>query len=258
MVAHGLARTSPEGKFLLRHEDIDSTRVREVFYQGIEEDLAWLGLLWNERALRQTTRHAAYAAALARLRENRLVYPCFCTRKSIHEEWANIAAAPHGPDGPIYPGTCRMLSPALQLEKIAAGLPHAWRLDSRLAASLAGPLTFHDLRFGTVEVNSNLLGDVVLARKDIGTAYHLAVVVDDAFQQITHVTRGDDLLASTHVHRLLQAALDLPEPIYLHHALVVDAHGTRLAKRSDSLAIAALREAGLTPAEVLARAQHGH
>ena len=257
MVAHTQARQAPGGRFLLRHEDIDGPRVREVFYQGIEEDLAWLGLRWDEPPLRQTTRSAAYAATLARLRESGLVYPCFCTRREIHQEWATMAAAPQGTEPPVYPGTCRHLPPRVQQQQLAAGTPHAWRLDSRHAAALAGPLTFHDLRGGTVAVNPDLLGDVVLARKDIGTAYHLAVVVDDAFQQISHVTRGEDLLASTHVHRLLQAILGLPEPLYLHHPLVLDAHGVRLAKRSDAQAIATLRAAGLTPAEVRARAQHG-
>jgi glutamyl-Q tRNA(Asp) synthetase len=133
-----------------------------------------------------------------------------------------MAAAPQGAAPPVYPGTCRDLTPDIQQRKLAAAIPHAWRLDSHKAAALAGPLTFLDLRFGSVRVNPGLLGDVVLARKDIGTAYHLAVVVDDAFQQISHVTRGDDLLPSTHVHRLLQSVLDLPEPAYLHHPLVLD------------------------------------
>ena len=252
-VAHGLARRAPDGVFLLRFEDIDTPRVREEHYQGIEEDLAWLGFHWDETPLRQSDRTAAYEAALATLRGKGLVYPCFCTRREIQEEWANIAAAPQGPEGPLYPGTCRRISADEQAEKIAAGIPHSWRLDSAMAASITGPLTFQDLSFGTLEVNPDLLGDVVLARKDIGTAYHLAVVVDDAFQQITHVTRGEDLLASTHVHRPLQALLGLPEPAYLHHPLVLDERGKRLAKRHDALSIAALREAGLTPAGVLAR-----
>jgi glutamyl-Q tRNA(Asp) synthetase len=253
-VAHDLARQSPDGRFLLRHEDIDGSRVREDFYQGIEDDLAWLGLHWDEPPLRQTSRIAAYAAALARLRENGLVYPCFCTRREIQQEWAGMAAAPQESPTPVYPGTCRKLSPDRQQHHLAANIPHAWRLNSHMAANLTGPLTFHDLRFGTLPVNPDLLGDVVLARKDIGTAYHLAVVVDDAFQQISHVTRGDDLLPSTHVHRLLQAILGLPEPTYLHHPLVTDEHGKRLAKRCDAQSIAALRDAGLTPHQVLARA----
>lgn len=246
-VAHDLARKAPDGVFLLRFEDIDTLRVRQEFYHGIEEDLAWLGFHWDEEPLRQSDRTAAYETALANLRGKNLVYPCFCTRREIQDEWANMAAAPQGPEGPLYPGTCRRISPAEQAEKIAAGIPHAWRLDSGMAAAITGPLTFQDLRFGTTTVNPDLLGDVVLARKDIGSAYHLAVVVDDAFQQITHVTRGEDLLPSTHVHRLLQVLLDLPEPVYLHHPLILDEQGKRLAKRHDALALATLRESGLAP-----------
>jgi glutamyl-Q tRNA(Asp) synthetase len=256
-VAHDLARKHPGGRFLLRHEDIDGPRVRDEFYQYIEEDLKWLGLRWDGEPLRQTTRGAAYDAALARLRESGLAYPCFCTRREIQFELANMAAAPQGPEGPAYPGTCRKLTGREQQEKLNSGMPHAWRLDSRKAAASTGPLTFHDLRFGTITINPDLLGDVVLARKDIGTAYHLAVVVDDAFQQITHVTRGEDLLPSTHVHRLLQVLLDLPEPVYLHHRLVLDEHGKRLAKRCDALSIAAMREQGMSASEVLTIAGTG-
>jgi glutamyl-Q tRNA(Asp) synthetase len=253
-VAHTLARQSPGGSFLLRHEDLDTPRVRDSFYQGIEDDLQWLGLLWDEPPLRQTTRSAAYQSALNRLQKNELIYPCFCTRRDIQNESASIASAPHAPQASTYPGTCRRLSPQQRHDQLAAGTPHAWRLDSHRTFSRTGPLSFLDLRFGSIAVNPDLLGDVILARKDIGCSYHLAVVIDDAFQQITHVTRGDDLLPSTHVHRLLQALLNLPEPVYLHHPLVLDTHGKRLAKRCDALAIAALRQAGFTPAEALARA----
>jgi len=253
-IAHSLARESPEGEFLLRHEDIDGSRVREEFYQGIEEDLGWLGLFWDGVPLRQTGRLEAYEAALDDLRERELVYPCFCTRKEIQEEWSRMSSAPQGPEGPVYPGTCRRLSISERQAKLHAGLSPAWRLDSGKAASLAGPLEFQDLRDGITAVNPGLLGDVVLARKDIGTAYHLAVVVDDAFQEITHITRGDDLLHSTHVHRLLQALLGLPEPIYFHHRLVLDEEGRRLAKRADSKSVTSLRAAGRPPGEVLAMA----
>ncbi len=227
-------------------------RVREEFYQGIEEDLTWLGLDWDETALRQSTRTGAYESALNALRDQGLVYPCFCTRKEIQEEWARMSSAPQGPEGPVYPGICRGMAEDVREEKINSGLPHAWRLDSRKAAELTGPLTFRDLRFGIIPVNPDLTGDVVLSRKDIGTAYHLAVVVDDAFQEISHVTRGEDLLSSTHVHRLLQSLLGFPEPLYLHHELMLDEQGKRLAKRNDSLSISTLRQGGLSPAEVLA------
>ncbi|MGL4400653.1 MAG: tRNA glutamyl-Q(34) synthetase GluQRS [Luteolibacter sp.] len=253
-VAHSLARREG-GVFLLRHEDIDGPRVREEFYAGIEEDLRWLGLDWDGEPLRQTTRISAYGAALEALRTFGLVYPCFCTRREIQQEWARMGAAPQGPDGPAYPGTCRALPTDLAMEKICAGISFAWRLDSVRAAAVTGPLRFQDLRFGEVPVSPTRLGDVVLARKDIGTAYHLAVVVDDAFQQITHVTRGEDLLPSTHVHRQLQALLGLPEPAYLHHPLMLDEHGHRLAKRHDSRSIASLRESGWNRCEVLAKCE---
>ncbi|MES2923196.1 MAG: tRNA glutamyl-Q(34) synthetase GluQRS [Verrucomicrobiota bacterium] len=252
-VAHSLARDAG-GVFLLRHEDIDGPRVREEFYQGIEEDLQWLGLKWDGDALRQTSRISAYEAALESLRERGLVYPCFCTRREIQDEWARMGAAPQGPEAPVYPGTCLKLTEGERQARFSAGIPCAWRLDSRKAAEITGPLTFRDLRFGEIPVSRRLLGDVVLARRDIGTAYHLAVVVDDAFQEITHVTRGEDLLSSTHVHRMLQVLLGYPEPRYLHHALVLDNAGQRLAKRNDSLSIKTLRDRGMSPAEVLALA----
>jgi glutamyl-Q tRNA(Asp) synthetase len=244
-VGHEFARRH-RGKFLLRHEDIDATRVRKEFYAGIETDLHWLGLQWDEPPLRQTQRISAYTAALENLNSLGVIYPCFCTRREINE-----IAAPQGPEGPLYPGTCRQLSANERQEKLANGISHSWRLDAEKAAQLTGPLTFTDLLHDTIAVDPHLLGDVVLARKDIGTAYHLAVVVDDAFQEISHVTRGADLLSSTHVHRLLQALLELPEPAYLHHPLVLDDAGKRLAKRHDSLSLVAMREAGKTPAEIL-------
>lgn len=250
-VAHGLARQHG-GEFRLRHEDIDATRVREEYYRGIETDLRWLGLEWDGEALRQSTRLAAYEAALKDLQDRGLVYPCFCTRREIQEEVAAMGAAPQGPEGPLYPGTCRNLSTAQRRQRLAAGEAPAWRLDAQMGAAITGDLAFTDLRHGRIVVRPDLLGDVVLARKDIGTAYHLAVVVDDAFQAITHVTRGEDLLPATHVQRLLQALLGLPEPRYLHHELVCDEQGRRLAKRHDALAIATLRAAGLSPAAVLA------
>ncbi len=240
------------GAFLLRHEDIDAPRVREEFYQGIEEDLEWLGLRWDGDALRQSSRIPAYDAALEALRERGLVYPCFCTRREIQDEWARMGGAPQGPAAAVYPGTCQKLTTAARQAKLGSGMPYAWRLDSRKARELAGPLTFHDLRFGKISVDPDLLGDVVLARKDIGTAYHLAVVVDDAFQEISHITRGEDLLSSTHVHRLLQVLLGFPAPIYQHHPLMLDEAGNRLAKRCDALSIAALRQQGLSATEVLA------
>jgi glutamyl-Q tRNA(Asp) synthetase len=241
------------GQFLLRFEDIDHTRVKPEFYGAIEEDLRWLGLDWDGPALRQSARTAAYAAALDELRRAGVAYPCFCTRREIEEEVARMVSAPHGPEGALYPGICRRLSEEEKNARLAAGQQPAWRLDAGKAAEITGGLFFTDARHGRIPVDPGLLGDVVLARKDIGTSYHLAVVVDDAFQQVTLVTRGEDLLPSTHVHRMLQAFLGFPEPAYLHHALVVDENGVRLAKRHDALSIRALREAGQTPSDVLAR-----
>lgn len=250
-VARDLA-VEAHGEFLLRFEDIDSTRVREEYFDGIEEDLAWLGLSWNGEPLRQMERLAAYDSALAALRDLEVVYPCFCTRREIEEEISRMRGAPQGPEGPLYPGICRRLSPLEREDRIAGGLPFSWRLDAVKASEIAGPLDFRDRRHGRIAVEAGLLGDVILARKDIGTSYHLAVVVDDAFQEISHVTRGEDLLASTHVHRLLQRLLNLPEPEYLHHRLILDSEGKRLAKRHDSRSIRALREMGRTPESLLA------
>ena len=255
-VAREVAQQSTKGRFLLRFEDIDTPRVKPPYYDAIETDLQWLGLSWDDTPLRQSTRSEAYQSALAQLKSIGAIYPCFCTRSEILAETARIPSAPHGPDGPPYPGTCRSLSTTEQQQKIDAGIAHSWRLDSALASKISGPLDFTDLRFGHTRVDPSLLGDVILARKDIGPAYHLAVVVDDAFQGITHVTRGEDLLHSTHVHRLLQAMLKLPVPIYLHHLLVPDENGKRLAKRADSQSITSLRESGKSPQDIFTLIEH--
>ncbi|MGJ8674158.1 tRNA glutamyl-Q(34) synthetase GluQRS [Rubritalea sp.] len=239
------------GRFLLRFEDIDITRVREHFYSACEKDLHDTEIQWLEPPLRQTTRFDAYATALKKLKSLKVVYPCFCTRKDIERELCNLTRAPHGPDGPLYPGTCKKLSKAEIETNLSAGKTPAWRFDANKAKKLTGELTFHDSFRGSIEVNHHLLGDLVLARKDIGTSYHIAVVVDDAFQNITDVTRGKDLLESTHLHRSLQALLEIPEPRYHHHDLVCDAHGERLAKRNDARSIRSLIEKGLTADELI-------
>ena len=249
--ARDLARES-SGSFLLRFEDIDHTRVRPEFYDAIEEDLRWLDIDWTGTPLRQTVRLPAYSAALEQLRTAQVLYPCFCTRREIAEESAHITKAPHGPEGPLYPGTCRSLSTTERSELLTAGKSHCWRLDAAAAAAHTGPLRFLDQLHGTIQVDPTLLGDVILARKDIATSYHLAVVVDDAFQEISLVTRGEDLLPSTHVHRLLQVLLNFPEPTYHHHRLITDEQGQRLAKRDESQTLQALRTAGQSPAQVLA------
>ncbi len=238
------------GRFPLRIEDIDAGRCRPEFEAAIFEDLSWLGLDWEEPVVRQSERMAAYGAALAQLDTAGLLYPCFCTRKDIRAEIARAGHAPHGPDGPLYPGICHHLSPDDRSARIARGDSHALRLDMARAMEAAGALTFSDRKAGTVAVDGTLFGDVVLARKDTPTSYHLAVTVDDAAEGITLVTRGEDLLPATHVHRLLQALLGLPEPAYAHHRLLTDDFGRRFAKRDGSVTIAALRDAGHSAAAV--------
>ena len=240
------------GRFLLRIEDIDRGRCRPEFEAGILEDLAWLGLAWEEPVLRQSERMAIYDDALAALEIHDLLYPCFCTRKDIAREIAAAGHAPHGPDGPVYPGTCRALDAEVRARRVAEGESYALRLKMDEAMALAGPLDFTDHAAGRIAVDGAPFGDVVLARKDVPTSYHLSVTVDDAAQGITLVTRGEDLLPATHVHRILQALLGLPEPAYAHHPLMTDADGKRFAKRDESLTLAALRAAGHTPDEVRA------
>ena len=246
------AAAGEDGKFLLRIEDIDAGRRRPAFEAAIYEDLAWLGLRWEKGVRRQSEHMADYAKALETLDRAGLIYPCFCTRAEIRAEIARSGAAPHGPDGPLYPGTCRGLADAKA--RVAAGESHALRLDMARAAAEAGPLAWRDRARGRIEARPGRFGDVVLARKDTPTSYHLAVTVDDHLQGIGLVTRGADLFEATHVHRLLQALLGLATPEYLHHRLITDGEGRRLAKRHDALAIRALRERGRTPGEVRAMA----
>lgn len=233
------------GRFILRIEDIDKDRCREAFVEAILEDLAWLGIAWETPVRRQSEHMADYAAALQRLEALGVIYPCFCTRADI----AAAAGAPHGIENPIYPGTCKALGPADRAEGMARN-PFAWRLDIEKSCQTTGQLAWRDDRRGHITARPSLLGDVVIARKNAGTSYHLAVVVDDALQGITDVVRGGDLFAATHIHRLLQGLLDLPSPRYHHHALLAGPDGKRLAKRDHAATLAALREAGATPAGI--------
>jgi glutamyl-Q tRNA(Asp) synthetase len=237
-----------DGQFLLRLEDIDQTRCRPEFAAAIEQDLAWLGLDWPRPVRVQSEHFADYAQALHGLRARDLVYPCFCTRSAAVAE---AAGAPHGL-GPVYPGTCRRLSATERAERIAAGTAHAWRLDTARAQAETGPLIWRDLDRGIVQAAPELLGDVVLARKDSPTSYHLSVTWDDALQGVELVTRGQDLFEATHIHRLLQALLDLPVPVWRHHRLLLDADGKRFAKRDKAPTLKAMREAGRTATEVRA------
>jgi len=243
------AARSAGGRFLLRIEDIDRGRARPEFEAAIYDDLAWLGLAWERPVRRQSEHFDDYRQALARLRADGLVYPCFCTRAEIAAEIARSQAAPHGPEGPIYPGTCRALAPALASRRCAAGEPFALRLDvARARVRLGGArLAWHEQGRGEVEAVPESLGDVVLARKDVPTSYHLAVTVDDHLQGVTLVTRGQDLFHATHVHRLLQALLGYGPPEYRHHKLILDAEGRRLAKRDRAATLAELRAGGLAP-----------
>jgi glutamyl-Q tRNA(Asp) synthetase len=242
------------GRFLLRIEDIDHTRCRPAFTDAIIEDLRWLGLDWDGPVRKQSEHFDDYRAMLSRLDRMGLLYPCFCTRREIQAEIARAGGAPQGDMGAAYPGICRKLSAAEREARRHSAADYALRLDVGEALARTGPLHWYEGE-ARIEAEPAALGDVVLARKEMPTSYHLAVTVDDALQAVTLVTRGIDLFAATHIHRLLQALLDLPTPHYQHHPLLTDASGKRLAKRDRALTIRAMRDAGLTPQVVLAEAQ---
>ena len=231
VVAHDLARARG-GAFLLRIEDIDGARSRDALVGEFLADLRWLGLEWDGEVVFQSQRLAAYADAAARLIAMGLLYPCTCTRSEIAR-----AARGQGPDGPIYPGTCRGTMARL-------GDQHAWRLDIAKANARAGPLVWTDELAGPQKATPEIFGDVIVLRRDAPASYHLAATLDDAADGITLVTRGADLFSASHVHRLLQALLDLPVPVWHHHGLLVEQGGTKLAKRRGSPALADLRRAG--------------
>ena len=246
-------------RFLLRIEDIDTTRCRPEFEDAIYEDLAWLGLDWEMPVLRQSERFEAYRTALDALQSQGLLYPCFCTRAEIAAEIARASEAPHGPEGPVYPGTCRHLSEEQREARIASGAPYALRLDSQKAASIIGMLAFEEHgagpegEHGTIAVEPLLFGDVVLARKETPASYHLCVVVDDAFQGVTLVTRGNDLFAAAHIQRVLQMLLGLPAPEYAHHKLILDGSGKKFSKRDSAATLRDLRANGITPYQIKLR-----
>lgn len=256
------------GRFLLRIEDIDRGRCRPEFEHAIYEDLAWLGLDWEQPVRRQSDHMAEYENALTRLDDLGVLYPCFCTRKDIAREIAAADGAPHltqmGPDGPLYPGTCRHLSHQERADLKGAGEAFALRLDTtralelvgelagEIAGQTVGPLSWRDLDRGEIVAQPEIFGDVVLARKDTPTSYHLSVTLDDHIQGVNLVTRGEDLFAATHIHRLLQMLLGLNRPVYRHHGLLLGPEGQRLAKRDKAETLRAMREMGRTPAEVRA------
>jgi len=247
LVAWRRARDSG-GRFLVRLEDIDPTRCRPEFTTAMLDDLAWLGINWDGEVRVQSQHLPDYRAALDKLAARGLLYPCFCTRADIQQS----AAAPHTPDGaPLYPGTCRALPADETAARIAAGVPHALRLDMQRALRFVpGTLAFEEEGEGTVICHPEQFGDAVLARKDAPASYHLCVTHDDALQGITLVTRGEDLKPATHLHRLLQALMGWPAPRYAHHHLLTDASGRRLAKRDRAATLRELRAVGQTPEQV--------
>jgi glutamyl-Q tRNA(Asp) synthetase len=261
ILAHDMARAAG-GTFLLRIEDIDRARSRADWETQILDDLRWLGLAWPAPVMRQSERLPAYRAALGALWARGLLYPCTCARRDI----AAAAAAPHegepptGPDGIVYPGTCRARARTGPLPEATA-----LRLDMAAALAALGPAppgfdetgAGPDGETGRIAVSAGRLvaqvGDVVLARREMGTSYHLAVVLDDAAQGVTHVTRGNDLFAATAIHVVLQRLMGLPTPVYHHHRLIRDEQGRRLAKRDDARALRLYRDAGATPQEIRRR-----
>ena len=242
------------GRFLLRIEDIDPERCKKKYEVELLEDLKWLGLNWPSPVRRQSEHLDDYANALAKLQNMGLLYPCFCSRKDVRAEIASAGYAPHdapqGLEGPLYPGTCRNLSSTEQLSRTASGAPFALRFKTDIALQITGPLTWHDQLTGTQVATPEKFGDPVLARKDTPTSYHLSVTVDDHIQGITCVTRGQDLYSATHIHRLLQALLNLNTPTYSHHQLLTDNQGQRYAKRDNALTLRILRDEGHSAAEV--------
>jgi len=262
MLNFDLARETG-GRFLLRIEDIDSTRCRPEFEAAIDEDLAWLGLSWERPARRQSEHFGEYRAALEQLTALGLIYPAFESRAEIARliaERQKDAPWPRDPDGaPLYPGTARTLHPEERARLLQSGAPYALRLDMAAACARVGRLSWIERgegpggESGTVTADPAAWGDVIIARKEAPTSYHLAVVVDDALQGVTEVVRGQDLFWSTSVHRLLQALLGLPQPVYRHHRLIRDAAGQKLSKSTEATGLRELRAAGVTPAEIRRR-----
>ncbi len=244
------------GKFLLRIEDIDFNRCSSDNTHQILEDLAWLGLEWEEPVRIQSEHLQEYAQVAGQLEEQGVLYPCFCTRKDILREIEEAGRAPHGSEGPLYPGTCRRISEDERISKIGAGDSYSLRLNlekaiASVGVNSSGPdLTWTDTVQGTQQAKPEKLGDVVLVRKDIGTSYHLAVVIDDGIQEVTDVVRGVDLFDSTHIHCVIQALLGLPTPRYHHHELLTDAGGRRLAKRDQAITLKSLRDSGTSVQEL--------
>lgn len=239
-----------DAELLLRIEDIDHTRCRPDFAEAMLEDLRWLGLQWTEPVRQQQQHRQDYRQAIERLRAADLIYPCFCTRRSIRQELHRMGSAPHADDPTeIYPGICRKLDSGEQEQRMH-GEPFAWRLNTAKAQNSLDSLCWHDDSGAAHQVD--VVHDTVIGRKDIDFSYHLAVVVDDAAQGITHIIRGEDLLESTGLHCLLQRLLGYPHPVYIHHPLLRDQNGERLAKRNQATTLRSLREMGASPKKLKA------
>ena len=251
LFAWQLAKRS-NGKFILRIEDIDIGRCNAQFEKEIFEDLEWLGIEWEEPVMRQSERAHAYKDALDNLLEKQLIYQCFCTRMEITQEISNSISAPHKNHNQykIYPGTCRNLSISQRRRKILSGSPFAWRLNFKKALKHAGDIYWFDRLKGSQKVQSENVGDIVIARKDIGTSYHLAVTIDEAAQGISVINRGEDLFDANHIHRLLQKLLGLKTPEWHHSPLLKDEFGKRLAKREGAHTLRELRLKGVTKNEI--------
>ena len=253
LIAEREARLS-NGKFLLRIEDIDVERCNSAFEKSILQDLSWLKLKWPEPVRKQSNHMADYTKGLEKLHNLGLLYRCTLTRKEL----AEAMSAPHENDAAKInqssPGnTLRYISTRENERRLEKGAPYAIRLRMEAAASLAGKLKWFDTKHGEQSAEPEIFGDIVLARKDIATSYHLSVTIDDAVQGVTRVTRGDDLFQVTHIHRLLQSLLELPTPDYHHHKIITDENGVRLAKRNKSASLKDLRESGQKPEDLIRR-----
>ena len=238
------------GKFIVRIEDIDKTRCKQQYVDCILEDLNWLGVKWCDEVLIQSTRIEQYQLASKKLLSLGVLYPCFCTRKEIASNSDVANRKLHNENNSLYPGTCRNLSDEEVSEKIRKGMPYSLRLNSAKAKEKVGRVYWSDHLSGLHEVDYDVMGDVVIVRKDIGTSYHLAVTVDDDFQGVNLVTRGLDLFESTHVHRVLQSLLDLDIPEWSHHELIRDSAGKRYSKSDQSLSLEKLRVSGVSAKDI--------
>jgi len=250
LYAETLARKAG-GRFILRIEDIDKARCKPEFEEAIYEDLKWLGLTWETPIRRQSEHLADYANVLNRLSNLNLTYPCFCTRSEIKAEIERAGWAPHNSEKSLYPGTCKLLCDTERIIRIHKGEAHAIRLNMTKALEIAGPLSWYDRKAGLQKAKFNNFGDIVLARKDIPTSYHLSVTVDDALQGVTLVTRGKDLLESTAIHRLLQSLLGYEAPKYYHHKIISNSDGKRFSKRDQADTLRSLRASGKKPEDIL-------